>query len=303
MHRMAGDLDLEPHDADLRHGEHARRRLGNERGIGAIAALQAGQRAVAGAFLLDDRLLVDVGRRLVAQRAERAQRKDVEDEAGLHVARAAAIHPAVLDRGLERIARPHLVRPFGHDVDMAVQDQRRPFRAGRPPGADHVPGVVVILGMRRVARQVLQVVDLDLPAIDAQPVLLEQAGHHVLRRRLVEARRGDLHQIGQHLGLVVEPAIDRVHDLGLERCFEHARTLAQACCGVHSRRGSPYSDCALIRSHVSSRVTFTPFTSAGGGVRIMRSPSKRTLRTCGAVKRTGSQLASTMVVSVLPSNV
>ena len=59
----------------------------------------------------------------------------------------------------------------------------------------------------------------------------------------------------------------------------------------------------VIRSHVSSRVTLTPSTLDGGGVRIMRSPSKRTLRTCGAVKRTGSQLASTMVVSVLPSKV
>ena len=64
-----------------------------------------------------------------------------------------------------------------------------------------------------------------------------------------------------------------------------------------------YSDIPLIRSHASSRVTSTPSTFAGGGVRIMRSPSKRTLRTCGAVKRAGSQLASTMVVSVLPSNV
>src|SRR5580704_19581679 len=90
--------------------------------------------------------------------------------------------------------------------------------------------------MRRVAGQMLQVVDLDLPAIDRKPVLFEQAGHHVLRRRLAKPRRGDLHQIGQHLGLIVELAIDLVHDLGLERCFEHTRTLAEARYGVHSRR-------------------------------------------------------------------
>ena len=57
--------------------------------------------------------------------------------------------------------------------------------------------------MRRVAGEVLQIVDLDLPAIDAEAVLLEQAGHHVLRRRLLKTRRRDLHQVGQHLGLLV----------------------------------------------------------------------------------------------------
>jgi len=67
----------------------------------------------------------------------------------------------------------------------------------------------------------LQVVDLDQPAIDRKPVFLEQPGHHVLRRRLLEARRGDLHQVGQHLGLIVEAMIDRVHDFRFERWFEH----------------------------------------------------------------------------------
>jgi hypothetical protein len=58
---------------------------------------------------------------------------------------------------------------------MAVQDQRAArWRAG-PPGADHIPGIVVILAVRRVARQVLEIVDLDLPAIDAELIFLEQA--------------------------------------------------------------------------------------------------------------------------------
>jgi hypothetical protein len=75
---------------------------------------------------------------------------------------------------------------------------------------------------------VFQVVDLDLPAIDRQPVFLEQPGHHVLRRRLAEPRRGDLHQVGQNLGLIVKLTIDFVHDFGLERCFEHARDFGAA---------------------------------------------------------------------------
>ncbi len=217
MHGMAGHLDLEPHDADLRHRERAARRLGDQRGVGAIAALQAGERAVAGAFFLDHRLLIDVGRRHVAKRAERPQREDVQDQPGFHVARAATVHPAVLDVGVVGVARPHLVRPLGHHVDVTVQDQRAALRIARPPGADHVPGIVIVQRMRRVARQVLEVVDLDLPAVDAEPVLLEQARHHVLGRRFLETGGGDPDQIGQHVRLIVEAAIDFVHDFGLER--------------------------------------------------------------------------------------
>ena len=97
--------------------------------------------------------------------------------------------------------------------------------------------------------------------------------------------------------------------LSLKYVYETQRATPPSFCAPYGAETPPgrapgtYSDSVLIRSHVSSRVTFTPFTSAGGGVRIMRSPSKRTLRTWGAVNRTGSQLASTMVVSVLPSNV
>ena len=77
---------------------------------------------------------------------------------------------------------------------------------------------------------------------------------------------------------------------------DHAREETRALSELKS-----YSDISLMRSQVSSRVTSTPSIRAGGGVRIMRPSSKRTLRTCGAVKRTGSQLASTTVVSVRPS--
>ena len=217
MHRMAGDLDLEPHDARLRDREHAGRWLRDEGGVGAVAALQAGERAVAGAFLLDHRLLVDVRRRHVAQRAQRAQREDVQDQPGLHVARTAPVHPAVLDVGVVGIAGPHLVRPLGHHVDVAVEDQRPALGIGGTPGADHVPGIVIVQRMRRVARQVLEIVDLDLPAVDAQPVFLEQARHHVLRRRFLEPGRGNPHQVGRYVRLMVEAAIDFIHDFGLER--------------------------------------------------------------------------------------
>jgi len=77
----------------------------------------------------------------------------------------------------------------------------------------------------------------------------------------------------------------------------------RAAQGTNIRAVVDYSDCSLIRSQVSSRVTVTPSIFDGGGVNTMRSPSKWTLRTCGAVKRTGSQLASTVGMRVLPSKV
>ena len=68
MHRHAADMDLEPQHADLATDEPVPHRLGDEHGVGAVAALQAGEGAVAGALLLDHRLHMHVGGRLVADR-------------------------------------------------------------------------------------------------------------------------------------------------------------------------------------------------------------------------------------------
>ena len=65
MHRHAPHMHLEPQDTDLGADEAVPHRLGNERRGGAIAALEAGEGAVAGALFLDHRLHMDVGRRPV----------------------------------------------------------------------------------------------------------------------------------------------------------------------------------------------------------------------------------------------
>src|SRR6185436_3851457 len=66
-----------------------------------------------------------------------------------------------------------------------------------------------------------------------EAILLVEARHHVLRRRLAEPRRRDLHQIGKHLDLVVELTVDLVHDLRLEALFDHFTALpsiSAPCC-------------------------------------------------------------------------
>jgi hypothetical protein len=107
-------------------------RLGDQRRVGAVAADQRGERAVAGALLLGDGLDVHVRGRLEAGGAERVHREDHRGDARLHVVRAAAVHPAVADRRAEGREAPHLRGAFGHDVDVALEDEAVP---GGVPGA------------------------------------------------------------------------------------------------------------------------------------------------------------------------
>src|SRR5437773_453210 len=64
-------------------------RLRNETSIGAVAARQRRQRAVAGALLLGHRLHVDVGGGPKVETAQRIEREHHRRDAGLHVVGAA----------------------------------------------------------------------------------------------------------------------------------------------------------------------------------------------------------------------
>ena len=56
---------------------HSWKRFGDQRGIGPVAPREAGERAVAGAFLLDHRLHEDIGRRGEPAGAQRIEREEV----------------------------------------------------------------------------------------------------------------------------------------------------------------------------------------------------------------------------------
>ncbi len=124
MHGETPHLEAKPDDADLRAHHLAGCRLGNETGIGTIAALQGRERADAGALLLDDRLKMYPRGRLEARGPDRIERVERADGAGLHIAGAAAIHPAVLHDRRERRRLPHLERSGRDHVAMSLQDQR-----------------------------------------------------------------------------------------------------------------------------------------------------------------------------------
>ena len=96
--------------------------------IAGIALVQAGQRAIAGAFLLDDRLQ---GQREVDTQARLPNRLDRHDHGSdtrLHVASPAAIKPAVLAPGFPGRTCPGVMGLGRHHVQVAVEYQMFAFR-------------------------------------------------------------------------------------------------------------------------------------------------------------------------------
>ena len=123
MDRMASHLEAKPDHADLRAYHLAAGRLGDEAGVGTVAALQGRERTDAGALFFDHGLKVNPPGRLKAGHLDRVERIECADGARLHVAGAAAIQLAVLDHWRERRRLPHLERTGRNDVAMSLQDQ------------------------------------------------------------------------------------------------------------------------------------------------------------------------------------
>jgi hypothetical protein len=169
VHRHAVDVERQPHHAHLRAHQHVQR-FGDQGRVGGVAVQQAGQRAVAGALLLDHALQHHARRRLPAQALQRLQGHRVGHDAGLHVVGPAAVQPVAVDPGLEGRPRPQLLGAHRHHVDVAVEDQRASAHRARLVHADHVDAAVVGHDGRRIARVVLQpgLVDDELAHVQAQ---------------------------------------------------------------------------------------------------------------------------------------
>ncbi len=180
VHGHAVDVDGHPHHAHLR-AHQLVAGLGNDRRVGGVALDQAGQRAVAGALLLDHRLQRDPRRRLVAQALQRAHRHRVGHDAGLHVVGAAPVQPVAVDPGLEGRARPQPLGADRHHVDVAVENQRAAaHRAFRVVHADDVAPTFVRDDRRRVARVAPQFVFVDRELAHGQAQRLELPRHQGL---------------------------------------------------------------------------------------------------------------------------
>lgn len=82
-------------------------------GIGAIAAQQRRQRAIASALFLGDGLEIDIGAGLVAGAAQRLHGEAHGGHTRLHVIGAAPVEPAILHRAAIGREVPHFGRPSG----------------------------------------------------------------------------------------------------------------------------------------------------------------------------------------------
>ena len=200
-------VDLEPQHADLRAKELVPVWLGDQRRIGTIAAGEAGERAVAGAFLLDNGLDEDVRGRRVPDASQRVEGGDAAGKACLHVGRAAAVEPVAIAPGLERRRRPHIEWSRGHHIDMAVEDERTALRIVNAMAADDVEGVVVVHMHRRETRKILDVLDLDQKTIDCEAAPAHLGREKVLRRVLAELPLGARKRLELVRALATEPRV------------------------------------------------------------------------------------------------
>ena len=89
-----------------------------------VAAEHGGQRADAAGLLADDALDQDRPRRLQALAEQGADRGDPGHEAALHVAGAPAPEDVAVEPVVPGRHRPAVLVAHGHDVDVAVEDER-----------------------------------------------------------------------------------------------------------------------------------------------------------------------------------
>ena len=213
MHGMAAHLETKPDYTDLRAHHLAGCRLRNETAVGAIAALQGRKRTDAGTLLLDHGLKVNSRGRLEARSPDRIECIECADGAGLHVAGAAPVHPAVPYNGRKRRRLPHLERSGRHHVAMTLQDQRFPRTACGPVCADHRARFRKIMFDRAEPAQILEIVDVDMPVVDLVAALPQKITDHVLAWPLRAAGRRNRDKIPCGSKLGVEIDVDCVNDL------------------------------------------------------------------------------------------
>src|SRR3954451_135158 len=208
VHGMSTHFQAKPDYAHLRAHHLAGSRLGNETGVGAIPALQRGERAHPCTFFLDHGLEVDAGGRLETCGLDRIQGIELAYSAALHIASAAAIHSAVFYHRRKRRGFPHFKRSGRHHVAMALQDQRVACVARRPIGADHRAGFREIMFNRAEAAQIFQIVDIDMPIIDLVIALPQKVADHVLARSFRAARGRNCDKISRGCKLRVEVVVN-----------------------------------------------------------------------------------------------
>ena len=210
MDRHAADAQAEPHHADMGAGDGGVGRFGDQHGVGAVAAGQGGEGAVAGALLLGHGLHMDVRGQLKPGGADGVEREHHRRHALLHVAGAPPVQPFAFGVAAERRSRPQSVRPGRHHVDMALDDEAAADRRGSPACADDLHGAGVVgVHHRAEAGEMAHVEIAEHVAVDAVAAGGELARHPILQRRFLAADGGEFYQFGQERRLFGEPGVDR----------------------------------------------------------------------------------------------
>jgi hypothetical protein len=151
------------------------RRLGDHACVRTPPALERGERAETAVLLPLHRRQHDVPPQADPGHAQRPDRPQRRDQAGLHVATAPAMETAVADVGGVGRGGPHVRIAYRHDVDVPVQHQGRPV-AGTGQPADDAPRLAPVdlhageVGMGGHRREV------DRPVVDVQPGIGETPG-------------------------------------------------------------------------------------------------------------------------------
>ena len=212
MRWPAADRDPGPDHTDFGgiHRRQAGAGFGDDHRVGARQRQHGGERAIAGAFLLDHRLHLHLGRRLQARHAQRLERGDIGDDARLHVTGAAAIHPSVADRRLEGRRQPHVRRTLRHHIDMPLQRQAASARCARRVYGHDIVAPVIADQRRREAGVVFQRLRQHRHAAWRQAKAVIYTRHFVQRRVFVAERRGAAHQPRQRRDGVIA---QRIHGL------------------------------------------------------------------------------------------
>ena len=208
----AGDLDAEGEGTGVRGDEPPARRLGDDGDLAAVPAAQGGEGAEAAVLLADDAVQGQPALGAHARAVQGAGHGEVDGHPGLHVAGAASVQHPVRDVRREGLRlRPVRDVTDRHDVDVPLQHQRGLAVAGCR--ADHP---VPLDPGRLAAREVgigAQLVEVERPAVDLEPGLLEPAGDRVLQVALGVGARDAGHADQLDEGL---------HQLGLVDGVEHA---------------------------------------------------------------------------------
>lgn len=281
MGRPAGQRDLQPQHADL--GAHQRlgKGLGNDDGVevgqprlghglldadatsrgGACAApLQLGdnrQRAVAGVFLVHHGVEAHDAGRLPAQTGQGLVGHQRADQAALHVARAAAVQPAVGHPGRERRALPQAFGAGGHHVQVAVEQQRpaRQRSLGRQMPRQQVVAAAIGVAGAGEQRRAFDGGAVLADALGRQAQVAQRGLEHGHRRLLGARRAGRGHQVaerGQH------PRLQVGHGLGEGGGVGHCHG------GCADRRARGGRDAAIVAAVAAMAQPWIP--SARGRV-------------------------------------